>query len=87
MKLLRSLRGPFWYTLNILAACWRFNLRDMVERPGQTRLKKFVYRSVITVETLLESAFLMFLIATVGVSAVFFFPTRWAYLEIRDTWT
>lgn len=84
---LRRIRGPVWYVLNILSECWRFNLRDKADRPGQGPFKAACYKVVITMETLLEAAFLCALITFLGVSAAAFLPSRWVYLEIRDTWS
>jgi len=84
--LLRLLRGPAWYVLNIAKACWRQDLRFMADKPGQKPWKRVCYRCVITVETLAESLFLFTVIATIGVTAATALPVRWAFLEIRDTW-
>lgn len=87
MKLLRSLRGPFWYVFNVLSDCWRFNLQDIIDRPGQTPLKRFMYRCVITVETLLEGVFLMAVVVVLAAVLMAYVPTRWVYGELRETWT
>lgn len=85
--MLRQIRGPFWYVSNILVACWRFNLRDMSERPGVTPLKRAAYRTVMTIETLLEAVFLAAVVLTTAATLLVFLPARWAFLEIRDTWS
>lgn len=82
----RKLRGPGWYVWNILQACWMFNLRDMAEKPGQTRLKRTAYRLVITIESLLEAVFLFVMLQLMGWAVSIVLPLRWAFIEIRETW-
>lgn len=87
MKLLKSLKGPFWYVANLAIACWRFNLKEMADRPRQTAVKRNFYRLILTAETVLEGVFIAALLTFVSASAILFLPARWIYLEIRDTWS
>ena len=82
----RKLRGPGWYIWNILQACWMFNLREMAEKPGQKPIKRFAYRLVITVESLLEALFLFLMLQIFGTFVSIALPLRWAFMELRETW-
>lgn len=86
MTTLKRLRGPIHYARNIAVACWRFHLRDMADRPGQTTAKRIAYRLVISIETLLEAAALALMLVAAGTVATLYLPTRWAWTELRDTW-
>lgn len=87
MKLWRAVRGPFWYVVNILAACWRFNLQEIIDRPGQTPAKRFIFRCVISIETVLEGVFLIVMIGVLGSFSMVYFPMRWVWGELQETWT
>lgn len=82
----RKIRGPGWYLWNIAQACWFLHLRDMAEKPGQTRLKRTAYRLVITIELLLSVAFIFCLLQGLSQVVIFTLAFHYLYTELGLTW-